>query len=88
MKVWITKHALTTGIEVLELSAKFRNGSISARVPGENKTRYVCHKDWCDTWEAAKKKAEDMQTKKLLSLRLTTRRVFNIEFENPDQEVI
>ena len=86
MKAWITKYALTQGIYVVE-------GEISENCP----TMFVDHKGysscyhpphWHLTEDEAITRAEEMQKKKIASLKRSITNIEKLEFNKiPDGEI-
>ena len=88
MKVWITKYALTQGIEEIDLNQvkEFemtdagylcfrRNGKYSYT------TEIYSQKEWHRTKESAMQKAEEMRQKKIASLKKQIDKLERIRFE-------
>jgi hypothetical protein len=68
MKVWITKFALTTGIQELEVEHDDRYPRmVTARTTGLS--RYFHGNDWHLTEESARQRAREMQGAKISSTR-------------------
>jgi len=72
MKVWITKYALSKGIlvEEVELTTHEMVSVVKTEPKDYGPTVYFHGKgrDWHETYEDAKTKAETMRTKKIASL--------------------
>lgn len=78
MKVWVTKYALTNGIEEVEVNVNENLASVvGARFPtyyhGEGK-------EWHRTREQAVKRAEDMRAARLKSLSKQVKRIEALTF--------
>ncbi len=80
MKVWITKYALTEGIEAID-------GEIASDI-SENmfvqsgRTGRIYHgKEWHSTEESAIKRAEEMRIAKIASLKKQIARLEELEFK-------
>lgn len=83
MKVWITKYALTSGIFVIEDAEKTENG-VLWQTTGRMIESYH-GKDWHETWESARDRAEEMQVKKIKSLKKQMYKILAMKFHNPDK---
>lgn len=85
MKVWITKYALTQGIEEVDLtqvaSFKIEHGYLSFYRKNSQLPEVYFKNDWCDTKEQAINKAEEMRKKKIESLKKQIAKLENIKFE-------
>lgn len=64
---WITKYALTTGIQKCTVRALEHEGMVEE--VGARYTTYYHGKDWHRTREGAVARAKDMRAKKIASLR-------------------
>lgn len=78
MKAWITKHALTAGIEELD-GNQFGDHGKYFSVNGEYSL--VCENDWHRTREAAIVRAEAMRVAKIASLRKSIAKLEKLRFE-------
>lgn len=82
VKVFITKYALTKGIFTAEVEIKETDGRYFAVDQGKWCIYY--HKpDFHLTYKEAKARAEEMQRKKIASLKKQLARVQNLTFEEP-----
>lgn len=79
MKVWVSKYALTTGIFCLEVDHKSEDGTI---VYGKAwKDSYHGEgREWHLTEENAKRRAEEMRQKKILSLKEQLKKMEGLRF--------
>lgn len=79
MKVFITKYALTIGIYEIEAEGTQQSGMIS-----DSNNPYTYYhtegKDWHRTREAAVKRAEEMRTKKIASVKKQLTKLEKMEF--------
>lgn len=66
MKVWITKYALTTGIQVVQ-GVEFLGGD-HIRIPFSHGAKSFFGTDWHNSEDRALERAEEMRTKKIASL--------------------
>lgn len=86
MKVWITKYALTSGIEEID-SKNVKSFSINGtylhfRRTGNNYCLEVYSKnEWCNRKESAIAKAEEMRKKKIASLKKQIEKLEKMKFE-------
>ncbi len=79
---WVTKYALTTGIEKHESSTTFSDGMIRVRPEEGGLDQFFHGKDWHKTEKAANERAEEMRLKKILSLKKQLKRYESMSF-NP-----
>ena len=78
MKIFVTKYALTKGIEVVEAEA-CGDGTMKAR--GSWATYFHGEgKDWHKTHEASITRAKEMRKKKIGSLKKSLAKIKNINF--------
>lgn len=84
IKAWITKYALTEGIEVVdaEVCHDINSGMISY-----GRGLYAHGKDWHRTPEAALARAEEMRKAKIVSLRKSIEKMERMTFNAPNAEV-
>lgn len=79
MKVYITKYALTKGIEVCEAET---SDIYSDNIFTKEKYRRYFHKgDWWKNENEAIKKAEEMRVKKITSLEKQIQKLKNLKFD-------
>ena len=88
MKVWITKYALTQGIEEIDLNQvkEFEMtdaGYLCFRRNGKYlyTTEIYSQKEWHRTKESAMQKAEEMRQKKIASLKKQIEKLEGMRFE-------
>lgn len=85
MKIWITKYALTTGIEMIdsERMASFgiNDGILSFCRYSCSETEVYNRQQWYTDEDSAKAKAENMRKNKLISLRNQIAKLEAIKFE-------
>ena len=80
--VWITKYALTTGIQVQEAEV-FTTGMICVRPEHPHSLPVYYHgesKDWHRTEDAAKAAAEKMRVKKIAALKKQIEKLQDMTF--------
>lgn len=80
MKVWITKYALTKGIYEAELKKEFSCRTIWIQRKGRYAESFD-GKDWHKTKKAAIERAEEMQIKKIASLKKQIKKIESMTFE-------
>jgi len=80
MKVWITKYALTIGIEEVEADVSFSENMV-AYGGNSYSTQYAHGNDWHGTKEAAIKRAENMRQDKLISLQKSIEKMQKLRFK-------
>jgi len=87
IKVWITKYALTDGIVLVEAETTHSADMITYR-PGSWGKQYAHGegREWHRTPESALKRAEEMRTKKIASLRKSIAKLEAMKFEAPDAD--
>lgn len=80
MKIYITKHALTSGI--LEIDGKISKSNPEIVSDANNKYGIYCGKDkaWTDSLEKAKEIAEEMRLKKIQSLKKKLKKLEGMTF--------
>lgn len=78
MRVWITRYALTGKIQEIEAE---KVGESYARQLLPSPGRWHGPGDWHTTREAAVKRAEQMRTKKIASLKKQIERLEGLKFE-------
>jgi hypothetical protein len=72
MKVFVTKHALTQGILLVEVEGEPTIGGMVVSMPEPGAFKDYFHgegKDWHRTFDAARQRAEQMRITKIASLR-------------------
>lgn len=79
MKVWITKYALTTGIEEVEAEVTESRGSM-IQVTGRQFGTYYHKPFWHTSREEAVAHAELLRAKKLKSLRKAIAKLESLQF--------
>lgn len=80
--VWVTKYALTTGIEKHEAVTTCSDDMVCVRgdrIKGEY-DQHFHGKDWHTTEEEAKKRAEEMRVKKLKSMEKQMKKIKSLVF--------
>ena len=85
MRVWITKYALTSGIqerEVKQVCPTNQNMIELAPLDGECGPILFWKPHWHETREAAAAQAENMRVKKLTSLRRQIRKMEALRFDD------
>ena len=81
MKVWITKYALTIGIEEIEVEQNERIPSlVTERREDWPRSFHGEGRDWHRTPEAAVERAEKMRKAKLASIDKQRKRVADLKF--------
>ena len=75
MKYFITKYALSVGIEEIECQ-----DTTDPRVKRGDKWNYFHNGDWHDTREVAIKRAEEMRCKKIASLKKSIAKLEKLKF--------
>lgn len=81
MKVYITKYALTSGIDEVECSQfNMNSGTIHYKLPGSHFTQYAHGKDWRGTMAEAEIRAEEMRVKKIASLKKSIAKLEKLNF--------
>jgi hypothetical protein len=83
MKVYITKYALTTGIEIAngEVCEDTSTNMISVESEAGYSNRYFHGLDWHRTLEAALKRANQMRAAKIASLKKKIVKLENMTFD-------
>lgn len=79
MQVYITKYALTKGIEIVEAELSDRVSDNIFTI--EKCSRYFHKGDWCLTKEDAINKAEEMRANKIKSLEKQIEKLKNSNFK-------
>lgn len=71
MRVFITKYALSSGIDEANDLGGYSKETVRYRMMNSQHDQYAYGegKDWHKTWESAKLRAEEMRTKKIASLK-------------------
>jgi len=84
-KAYITKYALTNGIELVdaELCFDISPTIIMYRHDGNESTTYAHHKEWHRTLDAALERAEEMRSAKIKALKKQIIKLENIKFDIP-----
>lgn len=78
MKVWVTKYALTQGIEEVEAEKSlYGNGVI---ILGDYGHAFYKHGEYATSYEEAIKQAEVLREKKIKSLKKQLDKVKNLKF--------
>ncbi len=81
MKVYITKYALTSGIEYIEASkAEFSPSMVTSA------SNSMCHfhgDEWHTSFQSAKAKAESMRDNRIKSLNKQLNKLHAMKFEDP-----
>lgn len=83
IKAWITKHALTEGIEVVDAEVCGDGGMIAYGNVGYG-SQYAHRKDWHRTPEAALARAEEMRKAKIASLKKSIAKMEALTFAAPN----
>lgn len=85
-KAWVTKYALTEGIEFVEaeLCANISETMISYGSNGYS-AQHAHAKDWHRTPEAALARAEEMRKAKIYSVKKRLAKLENMKFEAPNK---
>ena len=78
MKVWITKYALTQGIEEAEAESSMHGNGII--VPGKYHHKFYRHGEYATSYEQAVEQAEALRDKKIISLEKQIAKIKNIKF--------
>ena len=81
---WVTKYALTTGIEVVEGEVYH---DISASTLCYGCGCFAHGKEWHRTVEAARARAQEMRVAKIASLRKTIARLERLDFTAPNTQI-
>lgn len=89
MRIFITKRALTRGIECIESKGRGIDGYISGNAIGKNKvyqfTTY-CPGQWYKTYEEALERANELKIRKRESLLRGLVKLDKLEFKDPSKE--
>ena len=80
--VWVTKYALTTGIEKHESSTTFSDDMIRVRPEEGGIDQFFHGNDWYKTEKAAKERAEEMRLKKIVSLKKQLKKFESMSFKD------
>ena len=83
IKAWITKYALTEGIEVVDAEVCGEGNMIAYGNVGYG-SQYAHGKDWHRTPEAALARAEEMRKAKISSLRKSIAKIEALTFKAPN----
>lgn len=87
MDVYITRYVLTAGISRAKAEASGVSvDTIIVRYKGRMGFDMYHRGDWCQSWEGALKRAEEMRRKKLASLEKSIEKVKAIEFREPKHD--
>lgn len=88
MKVWITKYCLTHGIEKIEAEISSTDGDMIKRIKDKGISGFQCdeyyhgkNKEWHITKDSAIKKAEEMKSKKIESLKKQLQKLEELKFD-------
>lgn len=81
MKAWVTKYALTVGIEEIEVNAKVTEEGVLTFRSDEGWHVYLSKGDWHHNKEQAVVKAEDMRIRKIKSLDKQIKKLSAISFD-------
>lgn len=82
MKIYVTKYALTDGINELEASkSEYSDGVVAVQPTTAFGKKYYHKNDYCLTKKDAIVKALDMRTKKIASLKKQIKRLEAMEFK-------
>lgn len=84
MKVFITRYALTKGIQEIEAVEVSKGMIKAAPAPGSCYVSYYHGNDWHLTYEAAQLRAEAMVAKKLKTLRKQVAKLEKLSFSRED----
>ena len=79
MKVWITKYALTKGIYAMDARGSHSDGMVICE--DDHRTQFLHGNEWHKTKSSAIARAEEMQTKKLASLKKQLKKIEKLTFE-------
>ena len=79
---WITKYALTSGIQKVSGTVHHDTNNTLLSYPGNHRSviHYVWHKAWHRTPEAALARAEEMRKKKIAGLKKSIAKLEVIKF--------
>lgn len=81
VKVWVTKNALTRGIEVVTAEVFEESGMIAVY---EDRYAYYVHgNDWHKTPEAAVARAQEMRDARIKSLQRSIAKMEKLKFDIP-----
>lgn len=83
IKAWITKYALTKGIEVVDAEVCH---NINSGMIAYGRCQHAHGKDWHRTPEAAIARAEEMRKAKIASLRKSIEKTERITFKAPNAD--
>lgn len=85
MKVWITKYALTAGIQAVDAETTHTPSMVSYRPEGISMDMYAHGegKDWHRTPESAEQRAHEMLQKKIASLKKGLAKFESMEIKAP-----
>lgn len=91
MKAYVTKYALTKGIQLVDVDPP-RNGNLIVVYGRNGRTgehalpEYLQrrNKGWCESWKEALQIAEDKRRRKVETLRRKLQQLETMTWENPD----
>ncbi len=81
IKVWITKYALTSGIEVFDVVVHENEDMVAYGNVGYG-DQYAHGKDWHRTYEDAVERAKEMRDQKIKSLRKSIAKLEKLSFSD------
>ena len=88
MKVWITKYCLTMGIQEMEANVCSANGDMIEKVKDNESKEFqpteFYHgkgRDWHDNKNSAIKRANEIKSKKIESIKKQLKRIENLKFD-------
>lgn len=80
MKVYITKRALTEGIQVVEAILTTSETMIAVKIEPRGLVAYYHKPDWHVSWSEAVSRAEKMRLRKIASLRKLLAKLESLAF--------
>lgn len=85
MKVFITKYALTSGVEVKEATV-WKENTNCIHIEGAVWNGFFCKPDWHDNWVDALARCEKMRSAKVKSCKKQLAKLEKMEFKEPQQD--
>jgi hypothetical protein len=80
MKIWVTRYALTAGIQEYDDAEQVTTNMVSVQSIGFHEYFHVEGKEWHVTRESAIQRAEEMRKKKITSLRKSLAKLESLTF--------
>lgn len=84
MRVYITKYALTQGIEAVRATAcPSNNKAVGVKHSPTGYVQYIYKPDWHTAFSEARSRAEEMRQRKIVSLQRSLARMKALTFHSP-----